>query len=485
MAENPFKDETDAPNLAALDPDNCTKEEIWKAFFADLDLQVPGAADWTQQMLIKFWQNKEKISAACEAAIDRINKDPELQGITGEHALQLGASIVFEEYERLWGEKPTDNPALQTAQARLAAARDKAEEKGAITSLHGHVSSFSSDNFLNSFTAKYIFRLPDKADTKAQGTFDDNGKLNTLAVPAKDLQSLGEIHTQFLMAACEYVRQTEDDGSHTFSVYLPGAGSDLKIDARGYSQKREKQTPAMRGEARLKRMLDIADPFDRLVGKTPDGGIYRVLSFQSYDPESETVTFSAPYLFKLKEMAESERPHHSVYNKLFHGDIMTEPNKAAVELANRILNGVLIRGITPDVATGRKVKKENDNQISIFDNEEMAASGVDNKKITYRVKYSTLISECPQLHGILQEILESDSKTKWQAYNSKLKQTFEQAYRIIMEKSDAQQEYENFKLPGRYKTVRGERKYVFDIPTKSTLNSKLIVTHYGRRKPAT
>ena len=311
--------------------------------------------------------------------------------------------------------------------------------------------------------------------------FDDNGALNTLAVRTNDLQSLKEINTQFLMAALEYVRLTEDDGTHTFSIYLPGAGNDLKIDGRGHSKDRSKNTPAARGQARLNFIYESAAPFDRFVGQTPNGGIYRVLSFQSYDPESETVTFSAPYLFKLKEMAETQRPHHSVYNKLFHGDIMTEPNKAAVELANRILNGVLIRGITPDAATGRKVKKENPDQISIFDNEEMAASGVDNKKITYRVKYSTIIKECPQINGILQEILESDSKTKWQAYNSKLKQTFEAAYRIIMEKSDAQQEYENFKLPGRYKTVKNVRKYVFDVPTKSTLNSKLIISHYGRK----
>lgn len=473
---NPLANNPDAPNLGKLDPNNYTPDEFWKAFFMDMDILQPGAGEWTRQMLTMFWQNKDKINAACEAALKRIESDPKLRDMKGAESLEVGFDIVCEEYERLYGEKPTEADTQNLSKnTQRAIARGIAEERGAILSLNGHVASFSSEQFWQAFTLNNIFMLPAKADPKK--IFDNNGQLDTLAQPTKELQSLEKIHTAFLMTALECVRNTEDDGSHTFSVYLPG----LKLDGRTHSKERSKNTPAVRGKARLNFLINAATPFDSLVGKTPNGSFYRVLSFQEYNAESETAIFSAPYLFKLKEMAEGERPHHSAYNRLFHDTIISEPNKAAVELANRILNGVLNRGMTPDVNTGRKVKKENENQISIFDNENMAAAGVDNKKITYRVKYSRLIEDCPQLNEILQEILANDSKTKWQTYNSKLKQTFEQAYRIIMEKSDAPTYYEKFKLPGRFKTARGERKYVYDVPTKSTLNSKLIVSHYGKR----
>ena len=159
MADNPLKGRADTPNLGKLDPNNYSKEELWKAFYADLDLQVPGAAEFTQQLLLAFWQNKDKINAACEAALERINNDPELRDTKGEDGLSLGANIIIEEYERLFGEKPADVPDLQkiSEKTRLAAARDKAEERGAITTINGHVSSFSSDEFLGTLTANYIF----------------------------------------------------------------------------------------------------------------------------------------------------------------------------------------------------------------------------------------------------------------------------------------------------------------------------------------
>ena len=236
---NPLANNPDAPNLGKLDPNNYTPDEFWKAFFMDMDILQPGAGEWTRQMLTMFWQNKDKINAACEAALKRIESDPKLRDMKGAESLEVGFNIVHEEYEKLYGEKPTPN-------AQRAIARGKAEEQGAIVSLDGHVYSFSSEKYLQAFTSQYIFKLPDTADPKDTNKklFDDNGMLDTLAQPTQELQTLNEIYTQFFMFACACVSLTEDDGSHTFTVYVPGVvGNDLKIDPRGYSAKRQKKTP--------------------------------------------------------------------------------------------------------------------------------------------------------------------------------------------------------------------------------------------------
>lgn len=479
---NPLANNPDAPNLGKLDPNNYTPDEFWKAFYMDMEILQPGAGEWTQQMLTMFWQNKDKINAACEAALKRIESDPKLRDMKGAESLEVGFNIVREEYEKLYGEKP------QSTQAIVAASKEAAEQKGAIISINGHVSSFSNENFIQAFTSKYIRKLPPKNTDreKKKKIFNENGQLDTLAQPTNELLELVELHTSFFMAILAVVIKTVDDGSHTIKIWLPGFGNELRIDGRNYSNKRplknrENEQSLTRREARKNLFISIALPFEDYVGETPDGNWHRVLTWQDYDKESDTITLTAPYFFKLKEMAEREKPHYANYNELFHGSIFNEPNKAAVELANRILIGVLGRGETPDVATGKKEKKENENQISLFDDEKLAAAGVDNKKITYRIKYSKLIADCPQLDHALKTILSSDSKTKWQAYNSKLKQTFEQAYNIIMEKSDAPFVYDRFKLPGKYKIVSGKRVYIFDVPTKSTLDKKLIVTHYGKK----
>ena len=132
---------------------------------------------------------------------------------------------------------------------------------------------------------------------------------------------------------------------------------------------------------------------------------------------------------------------HSPYNLLFYGNVVNEPNKAAVELANRILNGLIRRG-------SRSAGKES----------------ADGKKIVeYKVKYSSLIRDCPQFSFQLDAILQSDSPTKSQTYNSKLKNVFTSAFRIIEEKSEARKKFINLKLPIVYKTVKGKKKKCYEV----------------------
>ena len=97
----------------------------------------------------------------------------------------------------------------------------------------------------------------------------------------------------------------------------------------------------------------LPSPFDALVGRTPDGSFYRVLSFGGYDKGSETLTISTPYLYRLKAIAEQRASgqNHPQLNRLLHSTVVNEPNRAAVELANRILTGIVTRGVRADYRT--------------------------------------------------------------------------------------------------------------------------------------
>lgn len=346
-------------------------------------------------------------------------------------------------------EKPKDNPQQ---------ARNKAIEKGAIMTIENRVASLSSKELADALTGHAIFLLPDSAK---EFMFDDLGKLNSLSLKNNKLLPAEKTYTAILMAVLKMVLQSQNQtGDYCITFYVNSICRELKIDPRKFSTKRkddsEYDKKTMR-EKRLATLVSIISLFDRAVAKLPDGSFYRVLSFSSYDAESDTMTINAPYLFKIKEMEEAK-----MTNTLFHGSITQEPNWAAVELANRILTGLKQRGLRPDPKTEKDLERENNGESPI-------------KKVTYKVKYSTLIKDCPMLEEELQKIENESTKNKSQKKNKKLKDVFGAAYRIIKEKSDAFSYYKNLTF-----SAINSKTHAITTPTQSQLNGNLIITHEGK-----
>lgn len=407
--------------------------------------------------------------------------------------------------------------------ARKASPRSAAIEKGALMTIGGRIASYSTDDLKDALNAYSIYRLPSNVDRKQ--AFDDTGKLNALVLQDKPLEGLTQIHTAFLMAVVQAVSLAQiDDGDNTISFYLPAICRDLKIDPRTYSSKR--RAGQNYAEMRLAAMLDMITPFDPLVGRTPDGSFYRVLTFESYDKGSETMNVSTPYLYRLKAIAaqRSTDLKHPQLNRLLHGAVVSEPNRAAVELANRILTGIVTRGVRADYRTYNaepKVAKKTVTRTSkdgqrtttttVYDTDSQTDdTPAPSKTVTYKVKYQTLIDDCPQLKNELDEIINGkgkaereaeekakkenreataeeikqarakDKKTIPQRVNKKLKDVFTAAFRIIAEKSDAPARYLDFTLPTTTRTVKGKKSKAYDIPTKSTLSRYMVITHRGR-----
>lgn len=404
-----------------------------------------------------------------------------------------------------------------------ASPRSAAIEKGALMTIGGRIASYSTDDLKDALNAYSIYRLPASVDAKK--AFDDTGKLNALMLQNEPLEGLTTMHTAFLMAVVQAVSLSQaDDGSNTVSFYLPAICRELKIDPRTYSNKRS--TGQDYAQQRFNAMIEIITPFDPLVGRAPDGSYYRVLTFESYEKGSETMNVSTPYIYRLKAIAaqrstDLKRPQ---LNRLLHGAVVSEPNRAAVELASRILTGIVNRGVRADYKTYKaepKVSKKtvtrtgSDGQrtttTTVYDTgDQIDDAPAPSKIVTYKVKYSTLINDCPQLKRELDEITtgkgkaerdleaqaaaehrtasaeeirqarEKDRKIIPQRINKKLKDIFTAAFRIIAEKSDAPARYIDFTLPTTTRTVKGKKCETYDVPTKSTLTRSMIITHRGR-----
>lgn len=400
-----------------------------------------------------------------------------------------------------------------------ASPRNAAIEKGALMTIGGRIASYSTDDLKDALNAYSIYRLPSTVDRKR--AFDSTGKLNALMLQDKPLEGLTEIHTAFLMAVVQAVSLAQIDGDNTISFYLPSICRDLKIDPRTYSSKRRAGQDY--ADMRFNAVLEMITPFDPLVGRTPDGSFYRVLTFESYDKGSDTMTISTPYLYRLKAIAEQRATEqkHPQLNRLLHSAAANETNWAAVELANRILAGLVTRGGTrpdyrtykaePQIAKKTVTKTSKDGQrtttTTVYDIERQTDDTPKPQKLfTFSIKYQSLIDDCPQLKRELDECKykceielnerakkenrtasaeelkqaqEKDKKIAPQRINKKLKDIFTAAFRIIEKKSDAPARYLEFKLPKTKRKINGKESEIYDIPTKSTLSRRMVITHKG------
>ncbi len=176
------------------------------------------------------------------------------------------------------------------------------------------------------------------------------------------------------------------------------------------------------------------------------------------DLQKQEMTFAVPYMIRLLDLLEKknhiarstkkgelidyEQPYH---NTLVHSAIASERNKPAVELVYLMTTGLLQRGNVPDAETYRRSGTK--------------ASNLD--RITYSVKFKTLLNDAPILRGRIHDYSTQADK------NRALKRAFEKAYQLITSKTDAALYFKNL----HFQAV---------IPTMTTLEGVLTFTHEGR-----
>lgn len=199
--------------------------------------------------------------------------------------------------------------------------------------------------------------------------------------------------------------------------------------------------------------------FEKCVGIMPGTQtISKLFSIIKLDLKNQTITFAVPYMMELYEklgeknhierktrkgeLIDYRQPYH---NTLVHSSIAKERNKTAVELVYLMTTGLLQRGYTPDAQTYRM--KDSITQYP--------------ERITYSVRFRTLINDAPLLRGRVQSY--NDTKDK----NKALRRAFEKAYQLMDKKTDAGEWF-----------IDLECNRI--IPTMTTLDDELIFTHNGK-----
>ena len=206
-------------------------------------------------------------------------------------------------------------------------------------------------------------------------------------------------------------------------------------------------------------IMEKLHSFEQCVGIMPgEQAISKLFIVIDLDMKNQTMTFAVPYIMRLHEVLETKnrierktrkdelieykQPYH---NMLVHSSIVKERNKTAVELVYSITTGLLQRGYTPDIQTYRK--KDAKTQYP--------------DRITYSVRFRTLINDAPLLRKRIQSY--KDTKDK----NKALRRAFEKAFQLLKSKTDAGEWFVNL----QYNEI---------IPTMTTLDDELIFTHDGR-----
>lgn len=450
-------------------------------------------------------QRREELAALDEASQAVKDLSPyieqELEAMEGDPRIE---GITFAEFIRQ-GYDENGNPTGSLFQTVLERAKKRAQkdkrnhaiEKGALLTIGSRIASYSAIGYEDALNIPRVCSLPNNDNVSK--IFDKRGKLNLLVFDEKNLVPLTKLHTAMLMALNQIVltagNELDPGTGWLISVYLPDFCREIGLDPRETSKKRQKSNNTDLSLKRLSAVLELLRPLENYIGRTPDGQLWRLVSFQGYSPESDTITFSAPYLYELRK---TEALQNCALNRLLHANVVNEPNWAAVELANRILNGLLQRGSTADYRTYKTParKKKETKRITRDDGtKETITTEYDSDTlppppiepiVTYQIRFNSLIDACPQFKQALSDIPDEykvDPKTgkrinkKSNLYNAKIRNTFNTAIRIIKQKSDAPEYFIDMDfLPKHPKT--GE----FLPPTKRTLSTYFKITHKGKNK---
>lgn len=360
--------------------------------------------------------------------------------------------------------------------------RENAESKKAIMELRGGaLPVFSERTLWDAFSPGRISQLgklaPD-AINKKTGRIEkiELEKDDILPLPASNISYKAFMLLNAITAnsVADYREFLVSGGAIRF--YVKGVLDQLEVDARIHGDPQQieldpqqmeldrytrnrKTTGALYLEEQLKPLL-------MFVGTTPDGSRYSVLNYEGYDIESDTMTVRSPYLFQLWKATQTAFADRK---KAKEQRIAEGKKPLKADLKPLELNTLF----------KRSAYKEDDTvlEIATYITNVLLNAGKGAHKT--KIKYRTLINNCPRLRERLEEI-ERQPKTAdgkkvntTAHYNSALRK-IARAYTLIMtpDKCDALKHFEFIEFSPT-KEKGGRREFI--PPTKSTLNGEIFI----------
>ena len=439
-------------------------------------------------------------------------------------------------------------------------AHKSAAEAGALVEFRRLAILADKDIGFGIFTTAVLKVLP--IDAKDLMIDPETGAIDLYDITQKygELKDVKNVDSRFLLwlfslAYNKYDLRETNSKNAIIPIYIPDALKRMEVDPRptnkripiegGAGTKLMRRPPDDPAKMRFEKFMEFVRPLVSVAawfGEKGKRNLYQVVGFHNYDEQREFIYLSIPYMFALVEYAKIHATKHGAVVALFHANIMNS-NPLAVEVANRIMMGVVLRGVsrtqqdtytnpeprkpiktveTTTAPDGTKKRFERHyapeqpektiTRSKTDDNDVTTTVIINNPKpkiIEFSISFKSLIEDCPQFKKELEairteqgpreraileaakeaklppdraqllEARKADHKTDPQKYNHKLKEVLDGAINIILNRSDAPMYYADLQI-GRAANRKTKEMQPYKAPTKSTVGDYLIIRHKGK-----
>ena len=355
--------------------------------------------------------------------------------------------------------------------------KKEAEEKGAITTVGGYQTAITNPNYKHAFTniKNDHAYMQNVGRDKIRDTFREEFVKEADAIEQED-QAPEEIDTALIREFFSVLHLCckPGDFSEPVAIYLPSFCSEMNLrlnknaeDAQQTAEEAEKNNRA----DFWGRLATFEDYIGRIGGS--NGVVMSFINIEGMDKKNQILYVRFPYLRALIKAihqdtsgvvtnAKGELTYRKPdYHYLLKSTVASERNKAAVEIANNLITGLMQRGTTPDA-------KLSQNRGKNFDENDST--------VTYSISCQAIIDGVPFFKYRLDNFQTNETdKTKARKnirsqQNRTLKNTFEAAFKILKTKTDVYKYYVDLQISAVY-------------PTMKTLKSTdIVITHKGVNK---
>ena len=373
-----------------------------------------------------------------------------------------------------------------------AASEANAELSGAIMGIKNDTYSiFSNKELWNAFAPGRIIKMGEPIKKFID---EKTGRVNKAEFLPEDFEAIkdpAELSYQAYILLNSIINNSVDDAKETpiedtdfykndgkLRFYVKGVMDTINHDSRSLLKSQnienDQQLDINRKTAGALYLEKLFEPLQSYIGTMDNGSRWSVFNYVGYDAETDIMTVQTPYLYQLMILTQS---------KYF----TRRKNREAAQIQNKKPNKSDLKPL--ELNTMFKGAAYNEDQtileIAVYITNVMLTAGSTTKPKTTKIKYSTIIKNCPRLKARIENLQElpikytdqngqEHKRNKSALYNTELRK-IARAFDIIqnLDECSAREQYEFIKISPASKSNTGIFKLT--APTKSMLQDQIII----------
>lgn len=405
-------------------------------------------------------------------------------------------SLLYKVYHAAKDAKAAHDAKIAAQQAGREArkeTKENAKQTNAIMKLRGgNYSIFSQANLWNAFTPGRIVKMGEPIKKYID---EKTGKVNKMRFEPGDIEMIkdpGEISLQAFTLLNSIINNSVDDPRKTpieetefykndgkLRFYVKGVIDAIKNDPRTLIKIQDgtdsQQLDINRKTAGAIYLEQLFEPLQGYIGTTSNGSRWSVFNYVGYDAETDTMTVQTPYLYQLWH--ETQAPYFIRKKNKEAQQLAGKKPKAADEKPLELNN--LFKGAAYN-------EDEAILEIAVYITNVLLTAGNKGKAKTTRIKYNTIISNCPRLKARINNLQELPAKytdengkehtrNKSALYNTELRK-IARAFDIIQnpDECDAREKYDFIDISPATKD-KNAGTFKLTPPTKSMLQEQIVI----------